>query len=37
MSSLNTLINASGFQHISHQKLMEKDLVVLPWEVVNGV
>lgn len=26
MSSLNTLINASGFQHISHQKPMEKDL-----------
>lgn len=25
MSSLNTLMNASGFQHISHQKLMEKD------------
>lgn len=26
MSSLNTLINASGFLHISHQKLTEKDL-----------
>lgn len=26
MNSLNTLMNANGFLHISPQKLMEKDL-----------